>query len=290
VLGWNLLVVLWGAYVRASGSGAGCGSHWPLCNGEAVPAAPQVKTIVEFTHRIMSAVALMAVAWLWVWSRRALAPGSRARKTALASIVFLLAEAALGAGLVLFGYVAANASLGRAVYLTLHLLNTQCLLAMLALTAWFSRDQWRPPGRRSTLVLAALPAALLVSVTGTIAALGDTLFPATSLAEGLRQDLSGARSFLLRLRILHPGLAILAAIYFVTVSILALRFDRRRLLQRIGTLALGLALLQLSAGAINVILLAPVWMQITHLLLANLLWIALVLLVVEASPTARTKA
>ncbi len=40
VLLWNVLVALWGAYVRATGSGAGCGSHWPTCNGEILPRAP----------------------------------------------------------------------------------------------------------------------------------------------------------------------------------------------------------------------------------------------------------
>jgi heme a synthase len=273
VLGWNLLVVLWGAFVRASGSGAGCGSHWPLCNGEVVPTAPQVKTIIEFTHRMMSGVALVAAGGLWFWSRRAFERGHRVRKTAVWSVVFLLLEAALGAGLVLFDYVGGNASVGRAAYLSLHLVNTEFLLAMLALTAWWSRGE---PGvwRRSGLLMTALGAALLVSVTGTIAALGDTLFPATSLAQGLHQDLSAAGSFLLRLRIFHPALAILAGVYFITVAILALRTSGRRL----ALFVLVLAVAQLSAGAINVLLLAPIWMQITHLLLADLSWIGLVLL------------
>jgi heme a synthase len=280
VLAWNLLVVLWGAFVRASGSGAGCGSHWPLCNGEVVPLAPRIETIIEFTHRVMSGVALVAVAALWMWSRRSFSRGNRARKMALASVVFLITEALLGAGLVLFNYVDKNQSVGRAFYLSLHLANTLLLLAALALTFWFSRGAPPTPGRRSPLVLAALPIAMLVSVTGVIAALGDTLFPAASLAEGLRQDLSGAASFLLRLRVVHPVLAILGALYFAGASISVLRRHRSRL----AIYVLVLALTQLCAGALNVMLLAPVWMQITHLLLADLVWIALVLLAVEAQP------
>ena len=272
VLGCNLLVVLWGAYVRASGSGAGCGGHWPLCNGEVVPTAPQIKTIIEFTHRLMSGVALIAVGALWLWSRRAFAPGHRVRKAAVWSAVFLLTEAALGAGLVLFDYVAGNASVGRAVYLSLHLVNTEFLLAMLALTAWWSMSE--VIARPSVMLMTALGAALLVSVTGTIAALGDTLFPATSLAQGLHQDISAAGSFLLRLRIFHPALAILAGIYFIAVSVISLRTTGRRL----ALFVLVMAIVQLTAGAVNVLLLAPIWMQITHLLLADLLWIGLVLL------------
>src|SRR6202034_412681 len=131
-------------------------------------------------------------------------------------------------------------------------------------------------------VTAALPLAALVRVTGAIAALGDTLFPATSLAQGFHQDFSAAASFLLRLRVLHPTLAILAGCYFVAVSIMVLRSKQQpKLATQLAIGVLILALAQLGAGAINLLLLAPVWMQITHLLLADSLWIALVLLAVE---------
>ncbi|MGB6946769.1 MAG: COX15/CtaA family protein [Bryobacteraceae bacterium] len=287
MLAWNVLVVLWGAYVRASGSGAGCGSHWPLCNGEVVPAAPRIQTIIEFTHRVMSGVALVGVAGLWLWSRVSFARNSRVRRMALASFVFLMVEALLGAGLVLFNYVDKNVSVGRAFYLSLHLLNTLLLLGALALTAWFSRAAVPESERRSTWVMAALPIAALVSVTGAIAALGDTLFPATSLAQGLQQDFSGAANFLIRLRILHPAFAILAGCYFVVIAIAILRSKNQRgVATKLAAAVLVLALAQLSAGAINVILLAPVWMQITHLLLADMVWISLVLLAVEARPRA----
>jgi heme A synthase len=276
------LVVLWGAYVRASGSGAGCGSHWPLCNGEVVPVAPRLETIIEFTHRVMSGVALVGVVALWLWSRTSFARGSRVRKMALASFVFLVTEALLGAGLVLFNYVDKDASVGRAFYLSLHLLNTLLLLGALALTAWFSRDPAQIAGRRSRLVMGALPIAALVSVTGAIAALGDTLFPAASLAQGFHQDFSGAASFLIRLRVLHPTFAILAAAYFVTASIVVLRSKQHGVAAKLAICVLVLALVQLSAGALNLLLLAPVGMQITHLLLADLVWISLLLLAVEA--------
>jgi heme A synthase len=283
VLAWNLFVVLWGAYVRASGSGAGCGSHWPLCNGEVLPRAPRLETIIEFTHRMTSAVSLLATGWLAVWSVRRFPRDHRVRRYALLSVVFLFAEALLGAGLVLFEFVASNASVGRAFYLSLHLVNTQFLVAALALTAWYSRDVAPPSAvRRSPRLIAALPAALLVSVTGAVTALGDTLFPASSLAEGMRQDIAAASSFLLRLRVLHPALAILAAGYFVYVAMSVLRSKPRPLTAQIATAVLVLAAAQLSAGAINLTLLAPVWMQLVHLFLADLLWLSLVLLVVEA--------
>jgi heme A synthase len=235
-----------------------------------------METIIEFTHRAMSGVALVAVVALWLWSRRSFARGSRVRTMALGSFVFLITEALLGAGLVLFNYVDKNQSVGRAFYLSLHLLNTLLLLGTLALTAWFSREA-RGRGRSSPFAIAALPIAALVAVAGAIAALGDTLFPATSLTQGFHQDFSGAANFLLRLRVLHPVLAVLAAGYFVALSIAVLRARQSRL--AIWVLILTVA--QLCAGAINLILLAPVWMQITHLFMADSLWIALVLLTVE---------
>jgi len=285
VLAWNVLVVLWGAYVRASGSGAGCGSHWPLCNGDVVPVAPRIETIIEFTHRVMSGVALVGVIALWSWSCVTFARGSRVRTMASASFAFLIVEALLGAGLVLFNYVDKDASVGRALYLSLHLVNTLLLLGALVLTAWFSRAAARAGARGPSFVIAALPIAALVCVTGAIAALGDTLYPATSLAQGFHQDFSTTANFLLRLRVFHPTFAILAASYFVALSTVILRSKQRpTLAKKLAACVLILSLAQLSAGAINLILLAPVWMQITHLLLADLVWLALVLLAVEAQP------
>jgi len=272
---WNIAVVLWGAYVRASGSGAGCGNHWPLCNGEVVPRAEQVETIIEFTHRLMSGVAFFAVAALLYWAIRCFPRGHGARTMAIASFCFLISEALLGAGLVLFEYVGANNSAGRALYLPLHLANTLLLLAALALTAWFSRRTERAAVRISGRFAIALVLALLVSASGAIAALGDTLFPASSLREGIREDFSGATDFLLRLRVFHPALAVLSAIYFGWIAVSRLRANR------VAPTVLILTIAQLCAGGLNLALLAPVPMQIVHLLLADLVWISLVLMSVE---------
>ena len=283
VVGWNIAVVLWGAYVRASGSGAGCGNHWPLCNGEVVPHAPQIQTLIEFTHRAMTGIAFVAVVALLAWSIRMFPRRHPARRMALASFAFLIVEALLGAGLVLFDYVGANSSVGRALYLSLHLANTLLLLAALALTAWFSREPEVVRGRASRMVAAALPVALLVSISGGIAALGDTLFPVSSLAEGIRQDLSGTAHFLLRLRVFHPVLAIAGGVFFGAVAMWVMRWSGRRELRRIAMAVLVLTIAQLCAGAINLVLLAPVAMQMVHLLLADLVWISLVLMTVETA-------
>jgi len=279
VLGWNLLVILWGAYVRATGAGAGCGSHWPLCNGEVVPRAPRIETIIEFTHRLSSGVAFFAVIGLVAWAWMRFPKKDRVRQSAAVSLVFFLTEAALGAGLVLFNYVGLNASGWRAFYLSLHLLNTEFLLAALVLTAWFAQNPDREyGGSRSLMVMGTLPAALVVMMTGAIAALGDTLFPATSLIAGVRQDLSAASNFLVRLRALHPALAVLAAIIFIAAAFQHLRSSARP----VALYVLLFTMLQVVAGAINIALLAPGWMQIIHLLMADIVWLFLVLLALEA--------
>jgi heme A synthase len=192
VLGINLVVILWGAYVRASGSGAGCGAHWPLCNGVVVPRAPAIATIIEMTHRVTSGLALLAVVGLVVGAIRSLPKGHAARRAAYTSMFFMLTEALVGAGLVLFEMVAHNASLARGWWISAHLINTFLLLASLALTAWYASGKPAPASRRvggtgiACLVLAVI--ALALGVSGGITALGDTLFPVNSLAEGLAQD------------------------------------------------------------------------------------------------------
>lgn len=282
VLGWNLFVILWGAFVRITDSGDGCGNTWPLCNGQVIPHSPTVHTLIEFMHRVSVPVTVTLVLALAAWGFLRFPRGHRVRKAAVYSIVFLVVESLLGAGLVLLGYTNKDARPGRAVYLGLHLANTLLLIAALTATAWFSRDRAPATGRKPRLVTGALWAALAVSITGVIAALGDTLFPATSLAEGMRQDLSAASHFLLRLRIVHPLLAVCAGIYFVYVAVRVLRSNPDLVCSRIAVGVLVLSVAQLCAGAVNLALLAPVPMQIIHLLLADILWIALVLLWFEA--------
>jgi cytochrome c oxidase assembly protein subunit 15 len=284
VLAWSLFVVIWGAFVRATGSGAGCGSHWPLCNGVVVPTAPAAATLIELTHRLTSGLALVAVAVLLFLVRRERPPGHPARAAAVASVVFMVSEAAVGAGLVLLELVGRDDSLTRAAWMAGHLLNTYFLIAALALTTWWLRDRprpRRPAGMPGLLLGLAGLGMLVVGATGAVTALGDTLFPASSLVQGLRQDVAPAAHALVRLRIFHPLAAIALGLFLLWLPQglrphLAARPDRR-----LGG-ALGLlTLAQLTAGAVNVTLLAPVPMQLVHLLLAQLLWIAFVLFASE---------
>lgn len=292
VLAYNLLVIVWGAFVRATGSGAGCGSHWPLCNGEVVPRAPQVETMIEFAHRITSGIALVAVVVLVLWALRVYPSGHRVRGGSWVVLALIIVEALLGAGLVLFGLVADNDSMLRAFSMVAHLINTFLLVAAMAVTAW-----WASGGRALTLQrggaaagLAAvgLAAILITGASGAVAALGDTLFPARTLAEGFSADLSPTSHLLLRLRVLHPLIAIVTGGYLL---LMARALVRRPDSSTIAYTALTvLVLLQLAAGAVNVFLLAPVWLQLVHLLLADLVWISAVVLSASALQRAESAA
>lgn len=294
VLAFNLLVILWGAYVRASGSGAGCGAHWPLCNGEVIPRAPAFETLVEMTHRLTSGVALILVVIQLAWARRTLPRGDAARLAAHVAMGLMLTEALVGAGLVLFEMVAQNASIARAYWLAAHLLNTFGLIAALVLVPWFASGQPAPRFRgiatEGKLLLTALGGTLVLGMTGAVTALGDTLFPAGSLAEGLAQDFSPTAHLLVRLRVLHPSFAVLVVFVLLLAAGVAAKFRPSVTTIRLAIAVATLAMTQLAAGLVNLLLLAPIWMQLVHLLLADALWLSLVLLTASALATERRRA
>lgn len=284
VLGANLLVILWGAFVRASGSGAGCGSHWPLCNGEVVPRSPALATWIEFGHRVTSGAVLVLVAGLVVGAWRRFPRGSAVRRGAALGGLLLLSEAAIGAGLVLLRHVADDASLARGFWVSLHLVNTNLLIAALALTAAWASGLALPAAdlRRDRLawLALALAAALLLGVSGAVTALGDTLFPAASWSAGEAETFSETAHIFLRLRVWHPVLALLAAAAAAVAAWKAA--PAGPLSRRLAVALVALYGAQLALGLANARLLAPIPLQIAHLLLADVIWLALVLLAAAA--------
>ena len=282
VLFFNLIVILWGAYVRATGSGAGCGSHWPLCNGEVIPRAPRIETTIEFVHRASSGLAFLLVLGLYIWALRSYRKGDHIRRAAGYSFLFIVTEALVGAGLVLFEWVAQDASLGRSVSIVIHLVNTFFLLASLVLTSWLASEipGWVDVKKKPPMILLGigLLGTIVLGASGALNALGDTLFPASSLIQGIQQDLSSTAHLLIRLRVFHPTIAVVMGIYLIILAGLIRIRVKQPAIQRIARLLTIGILLQLGAGMVNLLLLAPVWMQILHLLLADLVWISLVLL------------
>lgn len=281
VVAYNVLVILWGAVVRATGSGAGCGDRWPLCNGDFFPHHPRLATVIEFAHRSMTGVCTFLVVGLLVWAFYATKRGDRARRAVIASVVLLVTEALLGAVLVLGGYVQNNVSTARVVMQSVHFTNTLLLLGSLALTAWWLGESVRgerevhavPTGPGRGLVGAtwlAVVATMVVGATGSLAALADTLFPSPSLRVALASDFAANSPLLVRMRWMHPAAALVG---LCCVLWLALRVR-----SRLSWVVAGLLGLQFILGVGDVLLLAPTWMQILHLLGADLYWISLVVL------------
>jgi heme A synthase len=288
LLGYTLLVILFGAVVRITGSGAGCGQHWPSCNGELLQVPHTLKTGIEYTHRATSGLSVFGIAGLLVFAFRLYPSGHSVRRAAILAFAMILVEALIGALLVRLHLVENDASLGRALVLPLHLVSTALLTAALAWCAYFASRadhaaRALPTAARALLLLAGF-GVLLVSATGAVTALGDTVYPvhAAGLAARLQEDQGASAHFLQRMRGLHPFLAITVAAF---VAYVAAVFPGYRLSPNVKRASLALAgcvSLQVGAGALNIWLSAPGYLQVTHLLLANFTWISLILLAAAA--------
>jgi heme A synthase len=286
VLGYNLIVILWGAFLRASLSGDGCGQHWLTCNGEVIPTAPQFKTIIEFSHRLSTGLAFIFVLVLFVWAVAKIAKPSQVRKAAFASFIFIVVEALIGAGLVLTGNTAENLTATRPLWTAAHLVTTFSLLAALVLTAWLAGGKsfsFRNASNKFLLLLGiAVLGFLAVGMSGSVAALSSMLFPSASVSEGLAKDFSAASHYLLRLRVSHPILSISLGVYLVFLAgWLKFKMKDNNSIKRLADFLTLIVLIQLASGALTFFLLAPVLMQLLHLLLADLLWIVFVLFAVS---------
>jgi cytochrome c oxidase assembly protein subunit 15 len=280
VLAVAVLVIVWGAVVRATGSGAGCGQHWPLCNGEVIPLAPTIATIIEFGHRVSSGLILILSVALGVAALRTFPRAHPARRAAGLALIFVGVEAAIGAGIVMLQLVEHNASALRAGYVGLHLVNTMFLTGALTATAWSAQPRatdWPDERRRrwSRWLTVGLVAVLVVAAAGAVVALGDTLFPQPTLAAGLAADLDPASHALIRLRVWHPVLAVVTSAYLIWVIFRSDALDEPAM-RRPARLALALITGQVALGAINLIALAPLTLQMAHLLVSNALWVVLV--------------
>lgn len=285
LVGYNVLVILWGAVVRATGSGAGCGNYWPKCNGQVIPQTENTATLIEFSHRVTSTLAGFLVIILVVWAFRAYQKGSKVRKAAVAALVLILVEGWLGMLLVRLDLVADTVSIQRAYMVALHLSNTYLLLASLAITAWLASGNEnavrRPGSREKILIGLCVLSAILFSAMGAVTALGDTLFPSESLISGLEADLDPTSNFLIQLRVVHPILAVATSLLiFYVGGYLKERGLGRSFEQALRVLYI-ITGIQLAAGLVTVVLLAPIYMQITHLLLADSFWLSLVVVTLE---------
>lgn len=288
VLAYNVVVILWGVFLRASKSGDGCGQHWLTCHGEVIPSAPELKTVIEFSHRITSALDGFIVIGLLVWAFLRWKSGKtdlnrRILKTAIGSFAFVIVEGLLGAGLVLTGNTAENLTAARPFWAAGHLITTLILLTFLTLTAWFASGgkafNFKTEPKTRLLLALGVFGFLLIGLSGSIAALSNLLFPSQSIAEGITKDFSTTSNILLRLRISHPILSIMASVYMIFLAgWLRKKSENEETVTRWSNVLSILILVQIGFGALTLLTLAPIVMQVGHLLLADLVWISFVLL------------
>ena len=286
VLSYTLFVIIWGAYVRATSSGAGCGSHWPLCNGQVLPTTLSINTKIEFFHRITSGLSLILILGVGQWTFRLFPRKSFPRALALTACISILLEAIIGAGLVLFELVYHDQSLKRTLSIALHFSNTLVLMAALTLlTATLARDgkgwNWTPTPSGQKLKNQSLLFSgmfIIVSMAGAITALGDTLFPAHSVLQGIHQDLAPTSHFLIKLRVIHPLLAFTFA-SLLCPWIVSLKQAYPNTLKTPGYRVIALTVLNVIIGISNLAALAPIWLQLIHLTGGMALWIAFILFI-----------
>lgn len=286
---YTIAVIVFGAWVRVTGSGAGCGKHWPTCHGDVVPRTGMIETAIEFTHRLTSGLCLIFVVIVVVMALRWYPKGHLVRRAAGFSLLFMITEALIGAGLVIFGLVEDNDSIARAFSMSLHLVNTFLLTGAMTLTVlWSQRGHSAHPvfkhgtGATDAVLIASAIGLLLVSMTGAVTALGDTLYPVaadgTPITDRLRLRGYEAAHYLVRLRILHPFLAVAVGLAASIVAAGVAIRSEKRLTQRAGWLCATLLFAQLAIGALNIALSAPGWMQLIHLAMATFVWIAFVVM------------
>ena len=289
VLAYNIVVIIWGVFLRASKSGDGCGQHWLTCHGEVIPSAPELKTVIEFSHRITSMLDGFIVIGLLVWaalrwkSRKYGEKSKLVLKMAIGSMFFVIVEGLLGAGLVLTGNTAEALTAARPFWMAGHLITTLILLMFLTLTAWFASGgksfNFKVQPKVLLFLALAVLGILLVGLSGSVAALSSMLFPSATLSEGLAKDFSATSNILLRLRISHPILSVGVGVYLILIAAwLKAKAQESFRIRRWAKVLTILVLIQFAVGALTLVTLAPIVMQIIHLVLADAVWISFVLL------------
>lgn len=290
VYAYVLLVIIGGAVVRITGSGAGCGQHWPTCHGEIVPTASSIKTMIEYTHRLTSGLSILALLGLLVGAYRAYPVGDPVRQAARVSVFFIFTESLIGAAIVLLRYVEYNESYWRAAWMAVHLANTFALAAAVGRVAWLSARSgprpWVPSGRDGARIVGVVVLMLLLGSTGAIAALGNTLFPVdphATMIEHVIDDRWANSAYPMIVRMVHPLSSLAAALWLGSVALHFTRDGAGREVRRAGTVFGALLALQVLGGIANIYLSAPGWMQIVHLATAQFVWLALVVLSFEVA-------
>jgi len=266
---FTYLLIILGAIVRITGSGLGCGEHWPLCNGELLPPL-DLPTIIEYGHRLAAAAVSVLVAALAVyawWLRRGAGspkgvpdgPGERFSpdRTAYVALGLLVVQVLLGA-------VTVKLSLPPWTVI-LHLGTAMLLLATLILIA-----RGHPITPHSRVGLAALTlgfgTVLFGALTANLGAASACLgFPLCN------DQFIPAGNYLQHIHWTHR---LLAYTLFAYVWWWALRSKKRG-----AWYVVGLVTVQVAVAAGMVLLSLPPALQAAHVAVGTAVWAALVLAV-----------
>lgn len=265
----SLLVIFWGAFLRFTYAGDGCGTDWPLCHNQLVPTQSSKEAWMEWFHRLTSSLFGLMVVFLCIFSFHSLPKKHRARWGCVLILFFTITEALIGAALVMTGLTGLNSSLLRPLVLSAHLVNSLFLVGSIVLTFRFIREDVIPIRKifRWSLFY------ILIALTGSIASLSNTLFPSSSLIQGLLMDINMNSPLLLKLRILHPVIAfVIGGGLIIYLTDFFKKFRIKNYLLLIFT-ALGM-----MSGILTLFTLSPIFMKMLHLILAYSVWIFILLI------------
>lgn len=275
---YNLLVIAWGVFVRASGSGDGCGSHWPLCDGDVLPPfGSQAQKWIEFSHRMTSGLVLPLVLVLIYSVFRMFPRGHVARKMAAGAVFMTLLEALIGAALVKFGWVDQDDSAARAGVMAFHVVSTFILVGFLTATALLiggaPKFSFKNQGALGFAVGLAYLMLAFLGVSGAVSALGHTLKPVENvLASAIQHD----THWMVRLQPLHPLIATSIGLYLLLLGGLLVHLRPAESVKKSVRLMLTVYAIEMALGAASIFLKAPIPMQMVHLVLADICFMALV--------------
>ena len=265
----SIVSILAGAFVRATGSGDGCGATWPTCKGRIIPALTDTSELIEFSHRSVSGFLLIVTLIIFSKTRK-LHKASLVKSVTNYLTFFVIFEAIIGAVIVLFEWVGLNSSLPRIIAVPIHLVNTFGLLGSYAILYKILEDdiqEIKSIFNKNFILISFL--FLLSGATGSITALADVLFPSASFIEGFLADFDKTSEVLTRLRILHP---IISTILSIVLYLHSTRINKKygvnvRLLKTFVIIAVSL-------GVLNVLSNIVLPLSILHLAIADFLWIS----------------
>jgi cytochrome c oxidase assembly protein subunit 15 len=288
---YTLLVILWGAWVRISHSGDGCGDSWPLCNDQLIPQTNSAKTWTEFSHRFMSGLYGIWVLGIWLWVKFKVDPQSSLQKTKNLLLFFTFTEAALGAKLVLSGLVGLEDSIHRSFFMSLHMINSLALMAATYLCSLICKieiqdkelykthlSHFLSQTHRKKFILAGV-FLVFVFASGAIASLSTTIFPSSSLWEGLLMDFKANSHYLVKLRGSHPLTGLIAGLTSVALAYSLLMSGLHDQLRQQTSRFFVFSILQTALGILALLMLSPLPLKILHLTVGHLYFLSIVGLV-----------